>query len=154
MTLSYLTEETLVSSLMNETDPEIINETVRYAALILERLVYPDSKTGFEEIDELDITTFHGEKIKEGLIGLLKRNIHDKSQIIWALSKSHDESLKTFYIEILKESLDKIKEANQLLFQTIIALENIGEKIINKDHKSLLEIQENYEFAKKFVENR
>ena len=42
-------------------------------------------------------------------------------------------------------------EAYNLLFQTIIALENIGEKIVASNDLSLSEVKENYLSVKKYL---
>lgn len=144
-----ISQDKLLDILENEKDKEIIQKAVIYSALILEKCTC--NVNTFEENDCINEKNYNKENLIEGLICLFHRKVIDPTVIIYALSKSYDISLKDFYLGVLKEAFEKMDEAYNLLFQTIIALENIGEKIVASNDLSLSEVKENYLSVKKYL---
>ncbi len=49
------------------------------------------------------------------------------------MAKSYDPALKDFYIAHLHTSLSRLKEQHSLIFQLLIALDNIHEDVFERD---------------------
>lgn len=146
-------QEKLLEILENEYDEEIISEAVMYCALILEKLTFKTCITGFKEIDTIHRDDYNKEEIIRGLLNIFHRKVINPGGIIFALSKSFDNNLKDFYLEVLSDSFKRMDEANDLLFQTIIALDNIGEKIVPSNSMGVKDVQQNYDSVRKYLDD-
>ncbi|ODM27222.1 hypothetical protein [Acetivibrio mesophilus] len=156
--INRITQEKIMEILSNCSDVKELEDTVQCCGLILERITFKGQKTAINEIDDLNIDDFDGEQIKKALISLLKREIINDYKIIWALSKSFDPTLKMLYLEKLQQYYKTIESQYTNMFQTIIALDNIGEIIIpcdnvNPRYISLLDIQKNIESVRSYINN-
>jgi hypothetical protein len=111
--------------------------------------------SGVDFIDTEIITQEKGEKLKEALVEAIQRtdNVDILGSLIWTLGKSYDPSFKRLYIEYLIKFVTSGKASNHALYQTLIALENIGEDVFNKQETSQgsLNIEKNFKQAEKYL---
>jgi hypothetical protein len=55
------------------------------------------------------------------------------AELIWALSKSGDARYKGVYVEHLRRSAQAYPPVNLVIYQALIALDNIGEEVFERD---------------------
>jgi hypothetical protein len=122
---------------------------------LLFKLKAENYHSGVDFINAEIITQEEGGKLKETLVEAIQRtdNVDILGSLIWTLGKSYDPSFKHLYIEHLIEFVTSGKASNHALYQTLIALENIGEDVFDKQETSQgsLNIEKNFKQAESYL---
>lgn len=113
-------------------DPQQI---IRQAADLLGKSVSSSYISGYDDIDAEQITAAEGEQMKQALVRIVQSSPDPEllRSAVFALAKSYDPALKDLYIAHLQTSLSRLKDQNALVFQLLIALDNIHENVFESD---------------------
>jgi hypothetical protein len=90
--------------------------------------------SGFAEIDDEVVSSDERDQLRSALLEALKRNSDPRfvSQIIDALGRTGDESLKQLYVDYLARHLRQLKDSNGVVYAALLALSEIGESIYER----------------------
>ena len=102
---------------------------------LLHKLKAKNYQSGVDFIDAESITQEEGRKLKAALVDAIQRtnDVNILSSLLWALGKSYDQSFKQLYAERLIEFVTSLKASELAIYQTLIALDNIGEEVFDKE---------------------
>ena len=130
-------------------------EDIWIAGDLLYKLKVENYRSGVDFVDIETITQEEGERLKEALIEAIQRtdNVDILGSLIWTLGKSYDPSFKRLYIEYLIKFVISGEASNHALYQTLIALANIGEDVFDKQETSqgTLNIEKNFKQAESYL---
>lgn len=104
------------------------------------------------EIDACEISAEDSKRIVEALLEYYKATTCNKSRsaIIYALSKARDPELTGFFREQLLDFTKLLLLANGAVFQTMIALDNLNEPIL-EGGGSIIDVETNLSEARKYL---
>ncbi|MEW8073997.1 MAG: hypothetical protein AB2826_26655 [Candidatus Thiodiazotropha sp.] len=104
-----------------------------------------------EDIQEINITQAQVLMLKATLFEFIKDNLDDPNvgTAIWVFGKIAVTDDKVFLVGLLKRYVDNNP---QVLYQVMIALNNLGEVIFNEKSSSLIDYELNVNLAKKYLE--
>jgi len=106
----------------------------------------------YPEVDREKVSAQEAQALKTALLNLYQRQPKNfaRGTVLWALGKSHDVTLKDFFVQETHTLAEAVTEANGTLFQVLIALEGIGEPVF-EETRSIDEIAINLEQARKYL---
>jgi len=137
---------------------EDLDDWVWKAADLLARARSAGYRSGFAEIDDEAVSPEERDELRQALLDALTRNADPGfvSPIIWALGKACDESLKQLYVDYLARYLESLKASNGVVYQALIALDNIGEPVRERNpdgtsSQSVIDVDKNIRQAPRYL---
>lgn len=98
------------------------------------------------------------EQLKQAIFDALQQEADPTraSDLIWVLGKSSDPQLKPIYLQHLQRFTKSLLSANFGVFQVLIALDNLGEPVFEKDAKgrssqSVTNVEKNLRQARTYL---
>jgi hypothetical protein len=148
----------VIAQLQQTEQAENLHEYIGQAADLLFKTINPNYISGRDDIDSEIVTPAEGEELKQAVAYVVRS--HDDPAILtsafFVLGKSYDRALKDLYIEHLQTSLSRLKQQNRLVFQLLIALDNIREDVFERDEQGrssqgILDVDTNIRQAQNYL---
>jgi hypothetical protein len=155
--MGILTQQVIAGLHQGASEGEL-HEHLRKAADLLVKTANPNYRSGYDDIDTEQVSQVEGEQLKQAVVMIIESS-HDPTILtsaFFVLGKSYDAAFKEVYLEHLHASLSRLKQYNGLVFQLLIALDNLREDIFERDEhgqssQSVLDIEKNVRQAQNYL---
>jgi len=155
--MSDLVEETL-KRLDSAVSPRDFDDCLWVAGDLIRKMSMQDFRSGFDWIDREEVTAADAEQLKLALVRALERSSDPrlKGSVLSFLGGSLDRQYLELYRRLLAEHLEALKAHNGVVYSALIALDNLGEPVLERDpdgrsSQSLMQVEQNVRQADDYL---
>ena len=132
--MSDLVEQTL-KRLDSAVSPGDFDDLLWVAGDLIRKVSMRDFRSGVDWIDREEVTVADAEQLKLALVRSLERSsdLRLKGSVLSTLGCSFDRQYIELYRRVLAEHLEALKAYNGVVFAALIALDNLGEPVFERD---------------------
>lgn len=121
---------------------------------LIRRASSPGFHSGFEEIDQEQVSEEERQKLREAVLNALPRNEEPLyvGSLLGALRCTYDLDLIPLWVEYLTKYLSLLRASNGAVFSILLALKEIDEPIfVGAKNLCAIDIERNAEEARKYL---
>ena len=155
--MSDLVEQTL-TRLDSAVSPEDFDDLLWVAADLIRKVSMRNFRAGVDWVDREEVTTADAEHLKSALVRALNRSSDPRltGSVLFALGCSFDRQYLEVYRRLLAEHLEALKAHNAVVFAALIALDNVGEPVFERNpdgtsSQGLTHVEENVRQAQEYL---